>query len=73
MVWGAVAAMAGAQVIGAILYSKLILGKPWLRATFPGKTEEQIWQMQKESFHVEFIVCLVSQVALVLAIHYVIG
>lgn len=73
MVWGAVAAMAGAQIIGVILYSKLILGKPWLRATFPGKTEDQIWQMQKESFHIEFVVCLLSQVALVLAIHYVIG
>lgn len=65
--------MAGAQVIGAILYSRLILGKLWMRATFPGKTEEQLKQMQKETFHVEFVLCLVSQVALVMAVHYVIG
>ncbi|XP_052796869.1 uncharacterized protein LOC128229181 [Mya arenaria] len=73
MVWGAVVAMAAAQVIGAVLYSKLALGPLWLRATFPGKSDKQVWELQKESFHVEFIACIVSQVALVLAIHYVIG
>lgn len=73
MVWGAVVGMASAQVIGMILYSKVVLGKPWMRAAFPGKTYEQIAQMQKESLHSEIIVCLVSQVALIMAIHYVIG
>lgn len=73
MVWGAVVGMASAQIIGMILYSKVVLGKPWMKASFPGKTYEQIAQMQKESLHSEIIVCLVSQVALIIAIHYVIG
>lgn len=73
MVWGAIVGMAAAQVLGMILYSKTVLGKLWMKAAFPGKTYEQIGQMQKESLHVEIIVCLVSQVGLVLAINYVVG
>ncbi|XP_060562511.1 uncharacterized protein LOC132722101 isoform X2 [Ruditapes philippinarum] len=73
MVWGAVVGMAAAQVIGMIWYSKVVLGKPWMKATFPGKTYEQIAQLQKESMHSEIIVCLISQVALMMAINYVIG
>ena len=73
MVWGAVVGMGAAQVIGMVWYSKVVLGKPWMRATFPGKTYEQIAQMQKESMHSEIIICLISQVALMMAINYVIG
>jgi len=73
MVWGAVAGMAAAQLIGAFWYSRMFLGGPWMRATFPGKSWQQIADMQRDSFHVEFVICILSQVALVMAIHYVIG
>ncbi|KAH3781797.1 uncharacterized protein LOC127841678 [Dreissena polymorpha] len=73
MVWGAIVALSAAQVIGGVLYSRLLFGKAWIRAAFPGKTEAQLEKIQRESFHVEFVVCIVSQVALVMAIHYVIG
>ncbi|KAL4228334.1 hypothetical protein ACF0H5_013764 [Mactra antiquata] len=73
MVWGAVVGMGVAQVMGMIIYSRVVLGKPWMKASFPGKTYEQIALLQKESLHSELIVCLISQVALMFSIHYVIG
>ena len=73
MVWGAIAGMAAAQVIGMLLYSKIGLGKFWMRGTFPGKTMEQIDALQKQTFHISLIVCLLSQLALVLSVHYILG
>ena len=73
MVWGAVVGMSLSQVIGMIFYSKLFLGKPWMRASFPGQTMEQINEKQKETFHVGFVTCILSQAFLVMVMHYVIG
>ena len=73
MVWGAVAGMVAAQVIGMIWYSKTLLGKPWMKATFRGKTPEEIDNIQKQTFHVSLVFCLLSQLFLVLGLHYVLG
>ena len=73
MVWGAVVGMVGAQLIGILLYSKMLLGKPWMRGTFPGKTVDQIDAIQKQTFHISMVVCLLSQLALVLSVHYILG
>ena len=73
MVWGAVVGMVGAQLIGMILYSRTILGRPWMRATFRGKTEDQINQLQAQSFHTSMLFCLLSQLTLVLALQYILG
>ena len=44
MVWGVIAAVASAQLIGALWYSPYILGTPWMRATFPSRSKEWIAQ-----------------------------
>ncbi|KAL3866746.1 hypothetical protein ACJMK2_044023 [Sinanodonta woodiana] len=73
MVWGAVIGMAASQVLGMILYSTLVLGKPWMKGNFPGKTITQIKELQGKIGPVSYPLCLASQAALIIALHYFIG
>ena len=44
MVWGAIAAVASAQLIGALWYSPFFFGNIWMRTTFPNRSKESLAQ-----------------------------
>ncbi|KAL5005279.1 hypothetical protein ScPMuIL_018735 [Solemya velum] len=73
MVWGAVAGMGFTQIIGMIWYHKYFLGRFWQRATFPGKTEDQINQLVGSTSHIAFPMTLTAHAALVMMLNYVVG
>ena len=50
MVWGAIAAVACAQLLGALWYSPYFLGKPWMKTTFPNRSKESIAQQAAPAF-----------------------
>lgn len=50
MVWGVIAAVALAQLLGAAWYSPYIFGTLWLKETFPYKTKDAISEQAASAY-----------------------
>ncbi|KAK7115526.1 hypothetical protein V1264_001375 [Littorina saxatilis] len=55
MVWGAIAAVLSAQVIGALWYSPFLMGKLWMRTTFPNRSKESIAHASGPAYAVNIV------------------
>ncbi|XP_067665227.1 uncharacterized protein [Haliotis asinina] len=68
MVWGAIAGFLSSQVLGALWYAPFLFGGPWMKATFPGKSQQQISQM---GFSIAYTFTLVSSATLALLLQFI--
>ena len=55
MVFGAIAAVIAANLIGAVFYSPYVLGKPWMEATFPNRSFESIASQAGSAYAVALV------------------
>jgi hypothetical protein len=67
MVWGAIAAVASSQLLGAVWYSPFIFGKLWMKATFPHKSKEAL----AKNAGTAYALTLVSSAGIALLLNFV--
>ncbi|XP_046373698.2 uncharacterized protein LOC124147112 isoform X1 [Haliotis rufescens] len=68
MVWGAIVGFLSSQVLGALWYAPFLFGGPWMKATFPGKSPQQIAQ---NGFAIAYTFTLVSTATLALLLQFI--